>query len=446
MLRKTALAAGLLLALGGAQAQAQGQQRQGFTFWYGLTGQLSEAVQSVCKRFNDSQAQYSVTCTSQGDYAKALQNTIAAFRANEQPTVVQVYDIGTADLMLAGVYRPARELMASQGHQVDWNNYLPPIAAYYATSKSEMLSFPFNSSTAVMYWNRAAGRKAGIAQAPATWEQVAEAARKMKAAGHACPIAMDFDSWALFEQFAAIHDQPIATRANGYGGLDAEYIFNQGAIRKHFNNLHAWYKEGLVQIRTPQSGKDGIASFAAGECAMAFGSIASHSTIRRTAAEGLDWTPVMVPVYEGTRRINSRVGGASLWTLKGRPEGEYKAAAAFFAFLATPESEEYWSTITGYIPVTAAGQARLEQSGFYQKPENAGREVAMQSLMLTEPTENSRGLRLGNLTQFRAAYANEMQAAFAGQKTMDQALAALQEQGNQLLRRFEQTYRGKQLP
>ncbi|MFC7608088.1 hypothetical protein [Teichococcus aestuarii] len=72
--------------------------------------------------------------------------------------------------------------------------------------------------------------------------------------------------------------------------------------------------------------------------------------------------------------------------------------------------------------------------------------MAMQSLMLTEPTENSRGLRLGNLTQFRAAYANEMQAAFAGQKTMDQALAALQEQGNQLLRRFEQTYRGKQLP
>ncbi|MFC7608090.1 hypothetical protein [Teichococcus aestuarii] len=125
MLRKTALAAGLILALGGAQAQAQGQQRQGFTFWYGLTGQLSEAVQSVCKRFNDSQAQYSVTCTSQGDYAKALQNTIAAFRANEQPTVVQVYDIGTADLMLAGVYRPARELMASQGHQVNWNNYLP---------------------------------------------------------------------------------------------------------------------------------------------------------------------------------------------------------------------------------------------------------------------------------------------------------------------------------
>jgi sn-glycerol 3-phosphate transport system substrate-binding protein len=50
------------------------------------------------------------------------------------------------------------------------------------------------------------------------------------------------------------------------------------------------------------------------------------------------------------------------------------------------------------------------------------------------------------MTQFRAAYANEMQAAFAGSKTMDQALEAIQTEGNRLLRRFEQTYRGKQLP
>jgi sn-glycerol 3-phosphate transport system substrate-binding protein len=132
--------------------------------------------------------------------------------------------------------------------------------------------------------------------------------------------------------------------------------------------------------------------------------------------------------------------------LKGRPAGEYRAAAAFFAFLATPESETNWSTITGYIPVTQTGYDAMRQQGFFQRPENVGREVAMQSLLLTEPTVNSRGLRLGNMTQFRAAYMNEMQAAFAGSKTMDQALEATQAEGNRLLRRFEQTYRGKQLP
>ena len=444
MLRRNALAASLVLAFGSSQASAQ--QRQNFSFWYGLTGQLSEMVQGVCQRFNDSQTEFSVTCTSQGDYAKALQNTIAAFRANEQPTVVQVYDIGTADLMLSGQYVPARELMASQGRQVNWNNYLSPIAGYYATSKGEMLSFPFNSSTAVMYWNRSVFAPLGFDTAPTSWNALERALRAAKAAGHACPMAFDFDSWPHLEQFTAVHNVAMATRDNGYGGLDAEYVFNQGIVKDHFNNLLKWYKEGLIQVRTPQNGQDVITSFAAGNCAVGFGSIASHQTVMRTAKEGMQWTPALLPVYDGHTRMNSRVGGASLWTLKGRPAGEYKAAAAFFAFLATPESETHFATVTGYIPVTQTGYDTLKKDGFFEKPQNVGRDVAMESLLFTEPSPLTRGLRLGNATQFRAAYANEMQAAFNGSKSMDQALTDLQAEGNRLLRRFEQTYRGKQLP
>jgi sn-glycerol 3-phosphate transport system substrate-binding protein len=96
--------------------------------------------------------------------------------------------------------------------------------------------------------------------------------------------------------------------------------------------------------------------------------------------------------------------------------------------------------------VTRTGYERLNAEGFFKRAGNVGREVAMQSLLLSEPTALTRGIRLGNLTQFRALYANEMQAAFSGQRTMNQALAGMQEGGNQLLRRFQQTYRGKTLP
>jgi sn-glycerol 3-phosphate transport system substrate-binding protein len=443
-LRMAAFLAGVALTFGAPAAEAQ--QRQEFTFWYGLTGQLSDTVQQVCQRFNDSQTQYRITCVGQGEYDRNLQNTIAAFRAGQQPTITQIYDIGTLDLMLSSQYFPARELMQSQGHQVEWNNYIAPIAAYYATSKGEMLSFPFNSSTAVMYWNRGEGKKVGFEKPPETWEDVEKALRAMKAAGSQCPASIDFDSWAIFEQFAAVHNLPIASKDNGYGGLDAEYVFNQGLMKQHFSNLINWYKEGLIKIRTANSGQNVVASFASGDCAATFASIANHQTVRRTAKQGLDWTPALLPIYAGHQRYNSRVGGASLWTLKGRPDAEYKGAAAFFAFLATPDSEEFWSTNTGYVPVTRMGYERLESEGFFKRPENVGREVAMESLLLGEPTPLTRGIRLGSLTQFRALYANEMQAAFAGQKSMDQALADMQEGGNQLLRRFQQTYRGKTLP
>src|SRR5690606_23668717 len=62
-----------------------------FEFWYGLSGDLSERVQDMCKGFNESQADYEIVCVSQENYDNTLQNTIAAYRANKQPTVTQIF-------------------------------------------------------------------------------------------------------------------------------------------------------------------------------------------------------------------------------------------------------------------------------------------------------------------------------------------------------------------
>ena len=45
------------------------------------------------------------------------------------------------------------------GMNVDWNGYFGGIKNYYATSKGEMWSFPYNSSTAMFYWNKDAWAK-----------------------------------------------------------------------------------------------------------------------------------------------------------------------------------------------------------------------------------------------------------------------------------------------
>ncbi|RYE82341.1 MAG: extracellular solute-binding protein, partial [Hyphomicrobiales bacterium] len=193
-----------------------------FEFWYGLSGDLSERIQDMCKMFNASQADFEIVCVSQDNYDNNLQNTIAAFRANKQPTITQIFDAGTLDLMLSGAYIPVRQLMQENGHQIDWSNYFTGIASYYSTNDGELLSMPFNSSTAVIYYNTDALAKVGFEGTPKTWTEVEDVARKMKAAGYACPVAFDpSGAWQWFEQFSAIHNQPIATKGNGFGGLDA---------------------------------------------------------------------------------------------------------------------------------------------------------------------------------------------------------------------------------
>ena len=122
-----------------------------------------------------------------GSYPDTMNAGIAAFRAGQPPAILQVYEVGTATMMAAkGAIKPVYQLMAEKKEKFDPKAYIPTITGYYSTAKGEMLSMPFNSSTAVFYYNKDAFRKAGLnaEKPPKTWPELFEAARKLKAAGY----------------------------------------------------------------------------------------------------------------------------------------------------------------------------------------------------------------------------------------------------------------------
>ena len=312
------------------------------------------ASRTCARTFNASQADYEIVCVSQDNYDNNLQNTIAAFRANKQPTVTQIFDAGTLDLMLSDAYIPVapadgtRTATRSTGPTIS-----PASRSYYSTSTGELLSMPFNSSTAQIYYNTDALAKVGFEGIPETWSQVEDVARKMKAAGYDCPVAFDpAGAWQWFEQFEAIHNQPIATLGNGFGGLNAEMVVSKGKFVDQLTWIKKMYDEGLFVHKSKDAGETANDAFVNGKCQITSSSVADHGTFGKQAKEGVHWTNAMLPMLDGFERTNSLVGGASLWTLKGKSAEEYKGAAAFYAFLATPEQAEWWSTVTGYIPVT----------------------------------------------------------------------------------------------
>lgn len=426
---------------------AQAQDRIQFQYWYGLTGELGEVMQKHCDAFNAAQDRYEAVCAGQGGYDAAEQNTIAAYRASQHPTVVQIYDAGTVNFMLSGAIYPANRFAEDHGIDVDWDGYFPGIANYYATSTGEMWSFPYNSSSAVLYWNKDEWAKIGKDRAPATWAEFAEDLAALNEAGVECGFAVDFDTWMNLEQFSAMNGLPIATMDNGYGGLGAEVVFHQTAFVDHMQNFKDWIDAGYARIQTNQVGKNLIQSFSDGTCASTTSSIANHGVVKSTQAEGMNWDVAMLPVLEEGNRTNSLVGGASLWIMDGKSDEEYEAAAAFIRYVTAPDTgEQFMVENTGYIPVTKAGFDLLNQNGFYEQDQYRGREVAIESLTASDVTPLSRGIRLGNFTSIRAEVRSELEAAFTGQKDVQTALDDAAARSNQILRRYEQTYRGADLP
>jgi sn-glycerol 3-phosphate transport system substrate-binding protein len=419
-------------------------------FWFGNSGDIGKRVQEQCDRFNQSQNDYEVVCTSQGSYDASLQNTIAAYRAGKQPTIAQVSDAGTLDIMLSGAYYPANKLMTDMGYNVDWKDYFSGIANYYATSKGEMYSFPFNSSTALLYWNKDAFAKIGKDHAPATWQEAGEDFKALKDAGYACPLGFNISAdevWQYVEQFEAVNGEPLATKRNGFDGLDAELVFNKGKLVNFVKDLKGWYDAKEAVLKSKATGQTFVEAFAAGDCQVTVTSVGDHGTIARTAKEGMNWGVAMLPTYGDSARHSSFVGGASLWTLKGKSDAEYKAAAAFYNFIAKPEEALTWSTVTGYIPVRNSGFEYLNKQGFYDKAPYAGRELAIKSLTASAAGDTAaQGVRLGGLLQIRAEIANGLQAIFVNNADVQASLDSAAERGNAILRRFQQTYKGVQLP
>jgi len=405
-------------------------------WWHAMTAVNAEAVNKLAADFNAMQPDYKVVPVFKGSYAETMTAAVTAYRAGNAPHIVQVFEVGTATMMAAkGAVKPVYALMAEAGEKFDPSAYLPAIAGYYSTADGKMLSLPFNSSTAIVYWNKDAFQKAGLdPEKPLkTWPETFEAAKKLRAAGNPCGFTSAWVSWIQIEQFSAWHNLPLGTKANGLEGPDAELVFNNPTVERHVANLAAAQKDKSFDYggRTTEPEP----KFLNGDCPI----IMNSSGFYGTAKAGVKFPFGMgeLPYYPDVPGApqNTIIGGASLWVMGGKKPEEYKGVAKFFTYLSGTDVQRRLHEVTGYLPITKAAYEATRDSGFYDK--NPGRDIPIKELTGKPPTENSRGLRFGNLVQIRDVIAEDLEAAFAGKEDAKAALDDAVKRGNALLRQFQ---------
>jgi len=433
--RKAALFAATALTMAASPALAQTE----IQWWHAMTGANNDVVNKLAEEFNASQKDYKVVVAYKGSYADTMNAGIAAFRAGNAPHILQVFEVGTASMMSAAkAIKPVAELMKEAGEAFDPKAYLPAVTGYYSNSKGEMLSFPFNSSSSVMWYNKDAFKKAGLDPnaPPKTWPEVFDAAKKLQAAGHAtCGFASAWVTWLNIEQFSVWHNVPLATRGNGIDGFDTELKINSPLHVKHLQNLVDLQKTKTFDYSGRTNTGEG--RFTSGECPIMLTSSGFYGNVKANAK--FDWANAPMPYYPDVQGApqNSTLGGASLWVMGGKSAAEYKGIAKFFAFLSQTDRQAKLHTESGYLPITKAAYEKVKASGFYAQ--NPYLETPIKELTNKEPTEYSRGLRLGNLVQIRDVWAEEMEEALAGKKSAQAALDAAVSRGNAMLRQFERT-------
>lgn len=431
MKRKRALLAGIALIAASWALPQVAVAKVEITWWHAMSGSRLKVVRDIVKGFNATHPSIELKALYTGTYPETLTKYIAAYRSHTAPNLVQVYEVGTQTMLSSNAVVPVYKIPGKLGENWDWAQYVIPITNYYSTG-GKLWSMPFNSSTAMLYYNKDLFAKAGLDpnKPPATWAEVESDGKKLIASGAAKHVlSFGWPGW-VFEQMFTYHNQLFADHGNGRRGLATKMLFNGDFGNMVLDTWSRLSKEGIFLYGGAEYSAN--SAFEAGQIAMLIQSTSSLSGIIKGSRFKVGTS--FLPKFEGYPHGNSVIGGASLWVTKGQSKEQLRAVWAFLKYLANTEIAVKWHKGTGYFPTVNSAVQELLNEGWFARETYLT--AFLQVLSGRRDTPAATGVRLGPFVQIRQIERTAIEKAVSGVVSPKAALDEAAGKANQLLADF----------
>lgn len=406
------------LALGGGRASAQAPTR--IVFWHSMGGGLGETVvRAFVSRFNASRRDIQVDAQYQGSYDDAVNKLRASIQSPAVPAVAQVYDIGTRFMIDSKGVVPMQDFIDRE--KLDLGQLEPNILAYYRVG-ARLYSMPFNTSSAILYYNKDLFKKAGLDanRPPRTFEEIEAFAKQLVQSGATrSGISLAIYGW-FFEQLLARQGALYVDHGNGRDAPPTAVVFNHEEAGPRI--LEWWARMVKAGVAT-NPGRPTAASqraFAAGQTAMTFDSTAVLRSLLTQAGGRFEIGTGYFPKPPSAANGGSIVGGASAWILKNRPPAEQQAAWEFIKFITAPPQQAAWYAGTGYFPIRRDAYREPVASDTLAK--NPQFLTAISELRSSPINRATQGALLGVFPEARQRVEDAIEAAVLGRKSAQRAL------------------------
>jgi sn-glycerol 3-phosphate transport system substrate-binding protein len=433
------LVAGLVWTLGACLAplSALAAGKVEITWWHAMSGSNGKVVDAIVKDFNAANPGIELKALYSGNYDETLTKYITAYRSHTAPSIVQSYEVGTQQMLSSGAIVPVYQIPGMVGETWDWAQYVIPITNYYSTG-GNLWSMPFNSSTAMLYYNKDLFAKAGLDpnRPPTSWDELEAYGKKLLASGAVKHVlSFGWPNWMLEQQFS-IHNQLFANNENGRKGLATKVLFNGEFGVKVLATWKRLADENIFIYGGPEYSAN--AAFQSGQIAMLFQSTSSLKGIEKGSSFRVGTG--FLPRFEGYPRGNSVIGGASLWVTKGQSKEQLRAVWAFLKYLGQPKVAVEWHKGTGYFPTVNSAVQELMGEGWFSQDQNY-LTAFLQILSGRRDTAAATGVRMGPFVQIREFENTAIEKAVSGQLSPKAALDQAARKADQLLGDFAQMSR-----
>jgi sn-glycerol 3-phosphate transport system substrate-binding protein len=421
-----------LLATGGALAMpaiVRAQTVQKLTFYYPVAvgGPLAAIVDGFCGAYQ-KETGVAVEAVYAGDYSQTLIKTITAIKAGTGPHFAVLLAAEMHSLQDQDILVSLDEIGLDAGARQWLDGFYP---AFLANSHADgkTWSVPFQRSTAIFYYNKAAFHDAGLDpdKFPTTWAALGETSAKLTqrdASGKVTRwgIKMASDLGNAQWTFGALANQAEQKLMNEAG---TEVYFNQP---KTIEAMAFWRSLAEKYHAAP----DGMSAwpqlspdFLAGNTV-----IIQHTTGNLANVRDKATFPFGVAGLAGKNSPHTVVGGGNLYFFKNASPAERQAAMKFARWVSSPERAAEWSIRTGYIATSPAAYETPALEEFIAKvPEaNVARTFLPVATGELSVHENQRVYK---------ALTDNIQACLTGGKTPEQAMADAQTETDRILKPYK---------
>jgi len=424
--RRTLLAASASVLAAPAILRAQTVRKLTFYYPIAVGGPLQAIMDGYCKQFEQETA-IAVEPVYAGTYGDTLVKAITAIRAGSGPQfavllAAEMHSLQDQDILVS---------IDDIGIDADGRKWLDGFyPAFMANSHAEgkTWSVPFQRSTAIFYYNKAAFQEAGLDPEtfPTTWSALAAAAEKLTkrdASGRVIRwgVKMAGDLGNAQWTFGALANQAEQKLMNEAG---TEVYFKEP---RTIEAMAFWRGLSAEHHATP----DGVSNwpqlspdFLEGNTA-----IIQHTTGNLTNVREKAQFPFGVAGLTGKNSPHTVVGGGNLYFFKSASPAERQASLRFARWVSQPERAADWSMRTGYIATSPAAYDTQTMKDFIAKvpAANVARTFLPVATGELSVHENQRVYK---------ALTDNIQACLNGSKTPAEAMANAQAEADRLLKPY----------
>lgn len=309
-------------------------------------------------------------------------NSVLAARLTSSQDAIDVFDV---DMPRTAAY-------AARGWLTDLTDTFPDLASAVdpgsleaATVDGKVVTMPYQTSTNIMYYNKALLAAAGISAPGATpddretWEQITEDAKKAQDAG--AQYGLLFDQIDRYYQL-----QPLAESAGGGPGGTGEGNLTPDVTNDGWEKAFGWYGSIFADGLSPRgvAVADTPNLFAAGKVAYYVGG--PWWGTQFVGEAGLDFGIAPFPAFAGGEAATPTGG----WSLGMNPQAtadKANASAIFLKFMGIDDGgyAQYLSALA-VPPSNLEGSAKFYDSEVFTDPRFTGVVDLMKSELATTAT------------------------------------------------------------